>query len=126
MNFSEFLTKEIQQIKQNNLHRQLKVFSSKPGPYIIYNKKKVLQVSSNNYLGLAGNPQIQKAVIKAVKQYGVGSTGSRLISGTHELHMELEEKIAKLKGTERAIVFSTGYAANLGTLSALLTGNDAV
>ncbi len=79
-----------------------------------------------NYLGLAGDVRLQKAVSDAVKMYGVGSTGSRLISGTHELHTQLEEKIAELKGTERAILFSSGYAANLGTLSALLSEEDAV
>lgn len=90
------------------------------------NNPEILQFSSNNYLGLAGDERLKEAVIEAVRQYGVGSTGSRLISGTHKLHVELEERLAELKGTERALVFSTGYAANLGTLSAILSEQDAV
>lgn len=126
MNLCEFLSENIAQIKRSKLYRKLRIFSSRSGPYVKYNGKKVIQVSSNNYLGLAGDVRLQKAVSEAVKQYGVGSTGSRLISGTHELHAALEEQIAELKGTERAIVFSSGYNANLGTLSALLGENDAV
>ncbi len=126
LNFYEFLAENIEQIKRSSLYRKLRVFSSRSGPYVKYNGKKVIQVSSNNYLGLAGDVRLQRAVSEAVKKYGVGSTGSRLISGTHELHARLEEQIAELKGTERAIVFSSGYDANLGTLSALLGEDDAV
>ncbi len=126
MDFYEFLAENIGQIKNSELYRQFRIFSSRSGSYVKYNGKKVIQASSNNYLGLAGDVRLQKAVSEAVKKYGVGSTGSRLLSGTHELHIELEEKIAELKGTEKAIVFSSGYAANLGTLSALLDENDAV
>lgn len=102
-------------IEKNNLYRQIKV-----------NNPALLQFSTNDYLGLSGDERIKDAVIAAVKQYGVGSTGARLVSGTHKLHVELEEKLARLKGTERALVFSTGYAANLGALSAILTEQDAV
>jgi 8-amino-7-oxononanoate synthase len=96
MNFQHFLSDSIRQIKHSNLYRQFRIFSSCPGAYVDYNGKKVIQVSSNNYLGLAGDKRLQKAVLEAVKEYGVGSTGSRLISGTHELHTQLEEKIAQL------------------------------
>jgi len=126
MNFYEHLKENLTQIKTGNLYRDFKVFSSKPGAYVEYNGKQVLQMSSNNYLGLAGDPRIIEAVIKAAEKYGTGSTGSRLISGTHKLHTELEEKLAELKETERALVFSTGYAANIGVISALLTDKDAV
>ncbi len=126
LNFYEFLANNIEQIKCSSLYRRLRIFSSRSGPYVKYNGKKVIQVSSNNYLCLAADPRLQQAVSEAVKKYGVGSTGSRLISGTHELHAQLEEQIAQFKGTERAIVFSSGYNANLGTLSALLGEDDAV
>lgn len=126
MNFYEHLQIELNQIKHDHLYRDFKVLSSKPVAYVEYKGRKVLQMSSNNYLGLTGDQRISEAVIKAVKKYGVGSTGSRLISGTHKLHIELEEKLARLKGTEKAIVFSTGYAANIGAISALLTEKDAV
>jgi len=126
MNFYEHLETELNQIKTDNLYRDFKALSSKPDAYVEYKGNKVLQMSSNNYLGLAGDLRITEAVIKAVEKYGVGSTGSRLISGTHKLHTELEEKLAELKETEKAIVFSTGYAANIGAISALLNEKDAV
>jgi len=126
MNFYEYLETELNQIKNDNLYRDFKELSSKPDAYVEYKGNKVLQLSSNNYLGLAGDLRITEAVIKAVEKYGVGSTGSRLISGTHKLHTELEEKLAELKETEKAIVFSTGYATNIGAISALLTEKDAV
>ena len=126
MNFYEYLKENLIQIKTENLYRDFKVLSSKAGASVKYKGNKVLQMSSNNYLGLAGDPRITEAVIKAVEKYGVGSTGSRLISGTHKLHTELEEKLAELKETQKAIVFSTGYAANIGAISALLTEKDAV
>lgn len=126
MNFYEHLETELEKIKSDNLYRNFKELSSKSSAFVEYNGKQVLQMSSNNYLGLAGDHRITEAVIKAVEKYGMGSTGSRLISGTHKLHMELEEKLAELKGAEKAIVFSTGYAANIGTISAFLTEKDAV
>ena len=126
MNFYEYLQTELTRIKTDNLYRDFKVLCSKPEAYVEYKGNKVLQMSSNNYLGLAGDLRITEAVIKAVEKYGMGSTGSRLISGTHKLHTEIEEKLAELKGTEKAIVFSTGYAANIGAISALLTEKDAV
>lgn len=126
MNLYEHLKKELTQIKTDNLYRDFKVLSSNSGAFVEYRGNKVLQMSSNNYLGLAGDPRIAEAVIKAVEKYGVGSTGSRLISGTHKLHTELEDMLAELKETEKAIIFSTGYAANVGAISALLTEKDAV
>ncbi|OGI21717.1 MAG: 8-amino-7-oxononanoate synthase [Candidatus Melainabacteria bacterium RIFOXYA12_FULL_32_12] len=124
--FYNFLEENLKEIKTQNLYRDFKPVSSKSGPYITYKDKKILQMSSNNYLGLAGDERLQEAAIKAIEKYGIGSTGSRLISGTHELHLELEDKIAKFKNTEKALVFSTGYAANLGTIAGLLNENDAV
>lgn len=126
MTFYKHLEKNLSQIKHDNLYRDFKPITSKSGAYVKFNGKQVLQMSSNNYLGLAGDPRITEAVIKATEKYGTGSTGSRLISGTHKLHTELEEKLAELKETERALVFSTGYAANIGAISALFTTKDAV
>ena len=97
MNLYEHLKKELTQIKTDNLYRDFKILSSNSDAFVEYRGNKVLQMSSNNYLGLAGDPRISEAVIKAVEKYGVGSTGSRLISGTHKLHTELEEKLAELK-----------------------------
>jgi len=126
MDFYKYIKNSLGEIKEQNLYREFKVLSYKPGAYCKYGDKKILQMSSNNYLGLAGDSRLAEAAIKAVEKYGTGSTGSRLITGTHELHIRLEEKIAKLKGTESALVFSTGYAANLGGISALFGEHDAV
>ena len=125
-NFYNFLQQSLDEIKSKNLYREFKPASSKSGSYTIYKGKQVLQMSSNNYLGLAGDARLEEAAIEAIKKYGIGSTGSRLISGTHELHLELERKIAEFKETESCLVFSTGYAANLGVISALLSEKDAV
>lgn len=127
MNVYDFLRNTLTELKTDKLYRDLKIFSSTGGgAYVDCKGKKVLQMSSNDYLGLTKDERIKKAVTEAVEKYGVGSGGSRLISGTHKLHTELEEKLAELKGTEKAIVFSTGYAANIGAISALLTKDDAV
>lgn len=126
MNFYNHLEKELSQIKTDNLYREFKILSSNSGAYVEYKDKKVLQMASNNYLGLACDERIIKAAMEATKKYGVGSTGSRLISGTHKMHTGLEEKLAEFKGTEKTLVFSTGYAANLGAISALFNESDAI
>lgn len=125
-NLCSILSQSLDDIKHRNLYRDFRVSSDTAGAYFTYNDKKFLQLSSNNYLGLANDERLKEASIKAIEKYGLGSTGSRLTSGTHKLHVELEEKIAELKGTEKALVFSTGYAANVGILSSILTENDAV
>jgi 8-amino-7-oxononanoate synthase len=81
---------------------------------------------SNNYLGLANDPRVKEAARKAIEEYGWGSGASRLISGTMRLHRELEERIARFKGTESSVVFATGYMANVGAISALVGAEDAV
>lgn len=89
-------------------------------PEVIVNGKKMLIFCSNNYLSTAANPRIKEAMIKAVEKYGMGSGGSRLISGNISIQQELEAKIAKFKGAEDAITFSTGYMTNTGVIPALL------
>ncbi len=86
----------------------------------------LVNFGSNNYLGLAGDARLQAAAIAAIQTYGTGSTGSRLLSGHLELHAALERAIANLKGTEDALVFSTGYMANLGTIAAVVGARDLV
>ena len=88
--------------------------------------REVLLLCSNNYLGLADHPDLKEASIRAIEKYGVGSGASRLVSGTMELHCALERRIAAFKGTERALVFNSGYAANTGVLPALLGKGDVV
>ncbi|MFC1643664.1 8-amino-7-oxononanoate synthase [Chlamydiota bacterium] len=122
----DFMKKELKQLKKDGLYREMRCVESSQGPEIVINHKKYLCFCSNNYLGLANNEEIKKEAIKAIKKYGVGTGASRLISGNMFLHELLEEKIALFKRKEAGIVFTTGYMANLGTISALAGNNDLV
>ncbi len=124
--FINFLVKELNKIKDENRYRFLREISSKPDEKIILNGKEVLNLCSNNYLGLSGHPELIKAEIEYAEKYGCGSTGSRLITGTMTPHLELEEAVAKLKGTEKAVIFNTGYMANIGIIDALTDKNDVI
>ncbi len=107
----------------NPWYREL---STEIGPTIIYRGAEVVMLGSNNYHGLTTDPRVKKAAIDAVEQYGTGVTGSRLLNGTLPLHTELEELLADWVGLERALVFTTGYTANLGLISTLVQQGDAV
>jgi len=85
---------------------------------------RVIMIGSNNYLGLTTHPKVREAAIKAVEQYGTSCTGSRFLNGTLEMHLELERRLAQFVGKEAALVFSTGYQANVGTISALVGRSD--
>jgi 8-amino-7-oxononanoate synthase len=115
---------EIRQIldyaDKHDLYPDIKVISSAVEPEVIIDGKKFLMFSSNNYLGLATHPKVKEAAIKATQKYGTGSTGSRLLSGNINIYLELEKKLADFKKGEDAIVFPTGFAANLGTISAIM------
>ncbi|HHE71333.1 MAG TPA: aminotransferase class I/II-fold pyridoxal phosphate-dependent enzyme, partial [Chloroflexi bacterium] len=86
----------------------------------------LIMIGSNNYLGLTVHPEVRQAAIEAVKHYGTSCTGSRFLNGTLELHLELEQRLAEWVGKERALVFSTGYQVNVGTISALVGRGDFV
>ncbi|HJP18579.1 MAG TPA: 8-amino-7-oxononanoate synthase [Nitrospinota bacterium] len=121
-----FFTSEIQNLKNIDLYRKLKLVQGSQGSCVSISGKKVILLCSNNYLGLANHPSIKKAANKAIKEFGCGSGASRLISGTMKLHSELEKKIALFKNTNSALVFNSGYHANIGTLSALMKKRDIV
>lgn len=95
------------------------------GPRMIFEGRPVVMLGSNNYLGLTADPRVRKAAVDAVSRYGTGLTGSRLLNGTLPLHRELEEELADWVGLETALVFTTGYAANLGLMVSLLGEGDA-
>lgn len=124
--FVNFLKNELNIVKKQKRYRFLRTISSKPDIKVSLNNKIVINLCSNNYLGLAGHPLLIKAEIESCKKYGVGSTGSRLITGTMELHRALEEKIAKFKQCEKAILFNTGYMANIGVLTSIVSEKDAI
>lgn len=96
------------------------------GPEIIIDRKKYIMIGSNNYLGMTSHPKVKEAAIQAIKKYGTGCTGSRLLNGTLEIHLELEEKLATFVGKEKALVFSTGFQTNLGTITSIVSNNDLI
>lgn len=113
-------------IKKANWYRQVKTISGKAGSIIELNGKQVVNFASNDYLGFAGDRRLIEAAIQATQAFGTGSTGSRLTSGHRQLHRDLELAIAELKQTEDALVFSSGYLANLGTIAAIVGKKDVI
>ena len=122
----EWMQKEISNLKEKGLLTNIRTLSSPQGAWLIVDGKKVLNFCSNNYLGLANHPKLQEAAQTAIKKYGVGPAAVRTIAGTMDLHNELEERIAKFKGAEAAITFQSGFAANLGTIQALVDKRDVI
>ena len=121
-----WLNKSLDTIHRAHWYRSVKAIASKPGAIVELSGKPVVNFASNDYLGLAGDERLIDAAVAATRAYGTGSTGSRLLSGHKELHQELEMAIASLKQTEAALVFSSGYLANLGTVSALVGQKDLI
>jgi 8-amino-7-oxononanoate synthase len=117
---------ELQRLEHQLLLRSPLSVSAYNGPYITVNNRKLLLLCSNDYLGLAGNDALRHAAVSALEHYGFGSGASRLISGTSKIHQELEERIALFKGTEAALLFNTGYAANTGIIPALAESGDVI
>jgi len=107
-------------------YRSVQTLQHRPGAVVQLEGRSVINFASNDYLGLAGDERLIQAAIAATKEFGTGSTGSRLLSGHRELHRELEKAIAFLKQTEDALVFSSGYLANLGTIAALVGKRDLI
>ena len=124
--FNSWIKGNLNQIKQSNLHRELVEISSSMTPEIVINKKIYYQFASNNYLGLTTDAKITNSVISAIKKYGNGTGGSRLVTGTSNLHSKLESDIAKFKKTDDAIVFSSGYLASIGTISSIMNKDDII
>lgn len=123
---TDFILDELRELKDLNLLREYKTIEGAQGPYVYINGKSYLSFCSNDYLGLANHPKIKQAAIETIHQYGWGAGASRLVSGTMTLHQELEKKIAEFKGTEAALLFPTGYMANLGALCAFVSKGDMV
>ena len=122
----EWMQKEISNLKEKGLLTNIRTLSSPQGAWLIVDGKKVLNFCSNNYLGLANHPKLKGAAQAAIKKYGVGPAAVRTIAGTMDLHNELEERVAKFKGAEAAITFQSGFAANLGTIQALVGKKDVI
>lgn len=116
---------ELEALRAEGLYRSMRVIRGAQGSHVELDGRRVLMLCSNNYLGLADHPALRRAAVMGVA-FGVGSGASRLVSGTMELHDRLEQRIALFKGTERALVFNSGYAANTGIVSALVGRGDAI
>src|SRR5215212_773243 len=107
-------------------HERRELLEFEAGPVVRMEGRERLMLGSNNYLGLTGDPRVKAAARAALERYGTGLTGSRLLNGTLPMHRELEEEIAGWLGTEDALVFATGYQANVGCLSGVLSASDTV
>lgn len=121
-----WLNKSLKTIHRANWYRSVQAIAGMPGAVVELAGKPVINFASNDYLGLAADQRLIQAAVAATQAYGTGSTGSRLLSGHKELHRELEIAIASLKQTEAALVFSSGYLANLGTVAALVGQKDLI
>ena len=121
-----WIAKSLHTLQRANWYRQVQTIEGKGGATITLEGQPCLNFASNDYLGLAGDPRLAAAATEAIQTYGTGSTGSRLLSGHRPIHRDLEQAIAQLKGTEDALVFSSGYLANLGTIAALVDHRDLI
>ncbi len=118
------LEKDLENVREKGLFREMKIISSAPEKEIVFNGKKFLNFSSNNYLNLAADPEIKKAAIEAIQKYGAGGTSSRLVAGTLDIHLQLEQKLASFKHTQSALVFPAGFQTNAGVISTLVKDGD--
>jgi glycine C-acetyltransferase len=122
----EFLYQNLGDLKEKGLYRKLPVVTGPTGSRAVINGKEVINLSSNNYLGLANDPRLVEAAIKATEKYGVGAGAVRTIIGTLDIHEELENKLAQFKKAEAVIVYQSGFNCNMGTISALMTKEDGI
>jgi glycine C-acetyltransferase len=119
-----FLGDQLEEWRRAGTYQRLRVLSSASEPVACVDGREVVNLASNNYLGLTTHPKLREAALEATRKYGVGSGAVRTISGTMSLHMELEERIARFKHVEACVVFQSGFAANAGTVAAILTPED--
>ena len=121
-----YLAAELETLEREGLYRHLRVLGSAQEPEAIVDGRRVVNLSSNNYLGLTTHPRLRARALDAIERFGVGSGSVRTIAGTMDLHMELERRLAEFKHTEAAVVFQSGFTANAGTVSSILTKDDVV
>src|SRR5277367_1681617 len=122
----QYLHDALEDLKSKHKYFHLKILEGEQKPVATFDGKEVINLSSNNYLGLTTHPKLRRAAIEATRKYGVGSGAVRTITGTMKIHMELEEQIARFKQSEACVVFQSGFAANAGTVSAILGKEDLI
>jgi glycine C-acetyltransferase len=121
-----YLGNELDSLREQKLFRHLRILEDEQKAHTTVDHRSVVNLSSNNYLGLTTHPRLREKAIKAIEDYGVGTGSVRTIAGTMDIHMELERRLAEFKKVERVVVFQSGFAANAGTVSAVLTKEDVV
>ena len=121
-----FLSEELDSLRTQGLYRRLRVLDDQQAARTRVDGRAVVNLSSNNYLGLTTHPRLKKKALAALERFGVGTGSVRTIAGTMQIHMELERRLAEFKKTEAAVVFQSGFAANAGTVAAILTKDDFV
>ena len=122
----DFIERRLEAIRRRHLFRQITPLDHGTTPWITIDGRKLLNLSSNNYLGLADHPRLKEAAIAAIRDYGCGAGASRLVTGTTSLHEQLEQRLAAFKGCEQALLFSSGYHANMGVISSFVGPRDRV
>lgn len=125
-NLQSWLGTQIGDLKEAHLHKVPKILETPAGGRVTMNGKEVVNLSSNNYLGLANHPKVVQAAHEAIDRWGVGAGAVRWIGGTMSVHEELEQRLAKFKHTEAVLVFSGGFTANAGTIPAIATAKDVI
>jgi glycine C-acetyltransferase len=123
---NDYLIRELDELHRKKLFRPLRVLDGQQLPECIVDGKPVINLASNNYLGLNTRPELVEAAVRATEKYGVGSGAVRTLAGTMKIHMELEERIAQFKNVEVCVVFQSGFTANAGTVSAILGKEDVI
>ena len=121
-----YLGRELDALRDQKLFRQLRILEDEQKARTTVDHRSVVNLSSNNYLGLTTHPRLREKALKAIDDYGVGTGSVRTIAGTMDIHMELERRLAEFKKVEKVVVFQSGFAANAGTVSAILTKEDVV
>jgi glycine C-acetyltransferase len=121
-----YLAGELEALKEQGLFRRLRILSDEQKATTVVDGRQVVNLSSNNYLGLTTHPKLRERALDAIRRYGVGAGSVRPIAGTLEIHMELERRLAEFKKTEAVVVFQSGFAANAGSVAAILGKDDVV
>src|SRR5437762_10131823 len=121
-----FLSTELDSLKEQGLYRKLRILEDEQKPKTTFDHRSVVNLSSNNYLGLTTHPRLRERALEATRKFGVGTGSVRTIAGTMAIHNELERRLADFKKVEAVVVFQSGFAANAGTVSAILTKDDIV
>src|SRR2546423_1706615 len=122
----QYVTEQLKEMREKGVAPKLRVLEGEQKPVCIFDGREVINLASNNYLGLTTHKTLRKAALDAVKRYGVGAGAVRTIAGTMKIHIELEEQIAAFKNVEACVVFQSGFTANAGTVSAVLGKDDLI